>query len=203
MSILEIKKYGDEVLRTPCKDVGKITAKVRKLVDNMLETMYAANGVGLAAPQVGINHRIFVIDVSTGDEPLNPMVFINPKIVKKEGGVISSEGCLSFPEVYTKVKRHQRVIVKAKDHKGRPFTMDVNDGTLLCRAIQHESDHLDGILFIDHAMNRFETNHELAEHKFQPIQEDYLIDEPDLDEIIANLPPEIVEEELNQPSKEL
>lgn len=185
MSIQEIKVYGNEVLRQPCKKVTKISSKIKKLVDDLLETMYKANGVGLAAPQIGVNHRVFVIDVSSGDEPLNPLVFINPQIVKREGAIVSYEGCLSFPEVYTNVKRAERVIVRARNLKNRPFTMDVDKGTLLCRAIQHEYDHLEGVLFVDHAMNRFETNHVLNEGGLMPIQEDYLLDEPELEEIIA------------------
>lgn len=186
MSILEIKKYGNEVLRTPSKEIHKVSVKTRKIVDDLLETMYSANGVGLAAPQVGLNIRMFVIDVSTGNEPLNPMVFINPKIVKKEGGVLSYEGCLSFPDVYIHVRRYERIIVKAKDHKNRPFAMDVNEGTLLCRAIQHEFDHLDGVLYIDHSLNRFETNTSLQEKGLPFIQEEFLLEEPELDEIISS-----------------
>lgn len=147
--------------------------------------MYKNNGVGLAAPQVGISLRIFVIDVSTDEEPLNPIVFINPRIIKREGGVISHEGCLSFPEVFINVKRSERVIVKAKDYKNRPFTMDVGNGTLLCRAIQHEFDHLNSVLFIDHTINRFEVNNALQEKQLPLIEEKYLLDEPDLDQLIA------------------
>lgn len=184
MPTIEIKKYGTEVLRTPCKEVQKFSAKIKKLIDDLLETMYAANGVGLAAPQLGVSLRVFVIDVSIGDEPLNPIIFVNPRIVKKEGAVLSYEGCLSFPDVYTNVKRYEHIIIKAKDHKGRPFTMEVKNGTLLCRAIQHELDHLDGILFVDHTMNRFETNNILQEKGLPPIQEEFLLEEPHLDEII-------------------
>jgi peptide deformylase len=200
----EIKKYGSEVLRTPCKEISKFSSKTRKLIDDLLTTMYAANGVGLAAPQIGVSQKIFVIDVAIGDEPPNPMVFVNPRIVKKEGAVLSYEGCLSFPEVYTHVKRYERIIVKAKDHRNRPFTMDVDEGTLLCRAIQHESDHLDGILFVDHAMNRFDTNKALNEMNLPPIQEDFLLEEPQLEEIIQEkckeTLPSFEEEELSEQS---
>lgn len=200
MSIVEIKKYGDEILRKPCKEVTKFSSKTNKIIDDLIDTMYAANGVGLAAPQLGISLRIFVIDTSTGDEPLNPMVFVNPKIVKTEGGVLSYEGCLSFPDVYTHVKRYERVIVKAKDHKNRPFTMDVTDGTLLCRAIQHESDHLKGVVYIDHAINRFETNSALNERGFMALQEEFLLEEPELEEIIAQ---KIATEGLNTDLEEI
>ncbi|MEW5822234.1 MAG: peptide deformylase [Cyanobacteriota bacterium] len=184
MSVLEIKKYGNNVLRQPCKKVQKFSAKIKKLIEDLLETMYAANGVGLAAPQVGVPLKVFVIDVSTGDEPLNPIVFVNPVIIKKEGAILSYEGCLSFPEVYTNVKRHENVIIKAFDHKNRPFTMNVTGGTLLCRAIQHEFDHLQGILFVDHTINRFETNNALNEKGLPPIQEEYLLEEIELEEAI-------------------
>jgi len=117
--------------------------------------LYAKNGVGLAAPQVGENYRIFVIDTSSGDEPLNPMVFINPKIIKKSGAFVSQEGCLSFPDVYTDVRRYSDVMVKALDKQGRSFVIEAHGGSLLAKALQHEFDHLDGILFIDHARNRW------------------------------------------------
>lgn len=185
MTIIDIRKYGDEVLRTPCKKVTKISSKVKKLIDDLLDSMYAANGVGLAAPQIGVNMNVFVIDVSHEDDPPDPIVFVNPVIVKKEGAVLSHEGCLSFPDVYINVKRYDRVIVKAHDYKNRPFSLNVKNGTLLCRAIQHEYDHLNGILFVDHSMNRFETNNELNEKGLPLIQEDFLLEEKELEEQIA------------------
>ena len=103
MSVKKIVKYGDNFLRQPTKEVHKISRKVQDLIHDLLDTMYAANGVGLAAPQIGSNLRVFVIDVSMNDEPLNPIVFINPKIIKKSGAVVSHEGCLSFPEAYADV----------------------------------------------------------------------------------------------------
>lgn len=107
MAIRRILKYGEQTLRQPSKEVFKVSKKIQDLVHDMLETMYSANGVGLAAPQIGENLRIFVIDVSSDKEPLNPIVFINPKIIKKSGSVCSQEGCLSFPEVYSDVKRSE------------------------------------------------------------------------------------------------
>ena len=101
MAIKKIVKYGENTLRQPSKEVHKVSQKVKTLVQDLMDTMYAQNGVGLAAPQIGENVRVFVIDVSTNNEPLNPMVFINPKIIKKSGAVISHEGCLSFPEALT------------------------------------------------------------------------------------------------------
>lgn len=197
MTIIDVRKYGDEVLRKPCKKVTKISSKIKKLIDDLLDSMYAANGVGLAAPQIGVNLSVFVIDVSHEDAPPDPIVFINPVIVKKEGAVLSHEGCLSFPEVYINVKRYDRVIVKAKDHKNRPFTLDVREGTLLCRCIQHEYDHLQGVLFVDHSMNRFETNNALNEKGLPLIQEDYLLEEKELEEQIAIKENEL-KEQINQ-----
>lgn len=114
MSIRKVVRYGEDSLRQPSKEVHKVSQKVKNLVADLLDTMYAQNGVGLAAPQIGENYRVFVIDVSTGNEPLNPMVFINPKIIKKSGAVISHEGCLSFPEAFTDVRRYSDVMVKAR-----------------------------------------------------------------------------------------
>ena len=154
---------------------------------NLLDTMYAQNGVGLAAPQIGENYRVFVIDVSTGNEPLNPIVFINPKIIKKSGAVISHEGCLSFPEAFTDVRRYSDVMVKAMDRNGRSFVLEAKDGSLLARAIQHEFDHLDGILFIDHVINRFEAEEVLKKFNLPPIQIEKLLDEPELEAKIEEL----------------
>ncbi len=190
MSIRKIVKYGDDVLRTPTKEVHKVSQKIKVLVEDMLDTMYAQNGVGLAAPQIGESYRVFVIDVSTGNEPLNPMVFINPKIIKKSGACISHEGCLSFPEAFTDVKRYANVMVKALDRNGRSFVLEAKDGTLLARAIQHEFDHLDGILFIDHVINRFEADEVLAKHNLPPLEVERLLDEPELTEEINKLPRE-------------
>ncbi len=188
MSVKKIVKYGDDFLRQPTKEVHKVSRKVQDLIHDLLDTMYAANGVGLAAPQIGSNLRVFVIDVSMNDEPLNPIVFINPKIIKKSGAVESHEGCLSFPEAYTEVRRYKDVMVKALDRHGRPFILEAKDGSLLARAIQHEFDHLEGILFIDHSRNRFETDKILMEHGLPPVDVDKLLEEPELEEILKNLP---------------
>ena len=146
--------------------------------------MYHANGVGLAAPQVGENLRIFVIDVSDPSGPINPLVFVNPKIIKKSGAISSYEGCLSFPKAYTTVRRYANVMVKALDINGRPFVKEAKDGELLARAIQHEFDHLDGNLFIDHCRNRFEADNVLKKYNLSPVEVDRLIDEPELEEAI-------------------
>ena len=182
MSIKKVVRYGEPSLRQPSKEVHKVSQKIKNLVVDLLDTMYAQNGVGLAAPQIGENYRVFVIDVSTGNEPLNPMVFINPKIIKKSGAIKSNEGCLSFPEAYTDVKRYKNIMVKATNEHGKPFVLEAKDGTLLARAIQHENDHLDGILFIDHCMNRFETEEILKKYNLPDIELDRLIEEKDLEE---------------------
>lgn len=184
MSIKKVVRYGEASLRQPSKEVHKVSQKVKNLIADLLDTMYAQNGVGLAAPQIGENVRIFVIDTSTGNEPLNPIVFINPKIIKKSGACISHEGCLSFPEAFTDVKRYSNIMVKALDRNGRSFVLEAKDGTLLARAIQHEFDHLDGILFIDHVINRFEAEEVLKKYNLPPIEVEKLLDEPELQEKI-------------------
>lgn len=181
MAIRKIVKYGTPSLREPSKEVHKISRKVHDLVKDLLDTLYSQNGVGLAAPQIGENYRIFVIDTSSGDEPLNPIVFINPKIIKKSGAFVSNEGCLSFPEVYTDVRRYSNVMIKALDSHGKPFVIDAKDESLLVKAIQHEFDHLDGILFIDHARNRFEVEQELSSKNLPPLEVEKMIDESELD----------------------
>lgn len=185
MSIRKIVKYGSDVLRQKSKEITKISKKIQVLAEDMLDTMYANSGVGLAGPQVGELLRIFVIDVSDPKGPCNPMVFINPKIIKKEGAVACNEGCLSFPDVYTYVRRYKNVTVKALDLKGKPFVVEAKDGELLSRAIQHEFDHLNGVLFVDHSRNRFDADKELSEKGLPPVQPDYLLEEPELEEIIA------------------
>ena len=185
MAIRKILKYGDPLLRQKSKEVSKVSKKIQILAEDMLDTMYANNGVGLAAPQVGELLRMFVIDVSGPKEKYNPIVLINPKIIAKEGAVACSEGCLSFPEVYTDVRRYKNVKVKALDIKGKPFIIEGKDGELLSRALQHEFDHLDGILFIDHSRNRFDADQKLEEKGLPPVQAEKLIEEDELEKIIA------------------
>ncbi len=185
MAIKKVLKYGEKSLREPSKEVHKVSKKITELVRDLLDTMYAQNGVGLAAPQIGENVRVFVVDVSTNNEPLNPIVFINPKIIKKSGAIKSNEGCLSFPEAYTDVKRYKNIMIKALNEHGKSFVLEAKDGSLLARAIQHENDHLDGILFIDHCINRFETEEILKKHNLPNLDPDKLIDEKNLEEEIA------------------
>ncbi len=182
MSVKKVLRYGEKSLREPSKEVHKVSRKIQEIVQDLLDTMYSQNGVGLAAPQIGENYRVFVIDTSSGDEPLNPMVFINPKIIKKSGAFVSHEGCLSFPEMYTNVRRYKNIMVKALDEKGRSFVIEAKDGSLLTKAVQHEYDHLDGILFIDHSINRFEAEKELAQNNLPPLEVEKLLEEPELDE---------------------
>lgn len=189
MSVRKIVKYGTPSLREKSKEVHKISKKVQILVDDLYDTLYAANGVGLAAPQIGENLRVFVIDVGVDKKSMNPITFINPKILKKEGAVNSYEGCLSFPEAYTNVRRYKYVKVKALDIKGRPFILEADEGSLLARAIQHEFDHLDGVLFVDHCRNRFEADKILTEKGLEPVDAKYLLDEKELEEEIQKNPP--------------
>jgi len=184
MAVKKVLKYGEESLRQPSKDVHKVSNKIKDLVKDLFDTMYTNNGVGLAAPQIGVNYRVFVVDVSTGDEPLKPMVFINPKFIKKSGAFESDEGCLSFPEVYTKVRRYKNVTIKALDSKGRSFILEANGGTLLTKALQHEFDHLDGVLFIDHARDIDDANEKLAKNNLPEVEKDKLIEEPALEQEI-------------------
>lgn len=188
MTILKIEKYGTKCLREKSKEVSKLSKKVQQLIENMVDTMYANDGVGLAAPQVGENLRIFIIDITDPNEAPDPIVFINPKIVKKCGAVNSYEGCLSFPKMYTNVRRYSDITVKATNFDGKPFVIEAKGGELLSRAIQHEFDHLDGLLFIDHARNVIEASTLLAKYELPQLDESKLIDEKELEEQIVSSP---------------
>lgn len=149
MSIRTILQYPDKRLRNPGKPVTDFGPELQTLVDDMAETMYAAPGVGLAAPQIGESLRLFIIDIATADDaPSDFRVFVNPEIVEREGDVVWEEGCLSFPGVHEEIKRSERVKVRAQDREGNTFELEA-DG-LLAIAIQHENDHLDGKLMVDH-----------------------------------------------------
>ena len=186
MTVRKIVTYGTESLREKSKEVFKGSKKIQMLVEDLYDTMYACNGVGLAAPQIGENVRVFVVDVGMDKKTMNPITFINPKIIKKEGAVNSYEGCLSFPDAYTNVRRYKYVKVKALNEKGKSFIIEADDGSLLARCIQHEFDHLNGILFIDHCRNRFETDKILTEHNLPPIKSNYLLDETEIETAIQN-----------------
>jgi peptide deformylase len=148
MAVRPILHYPDKRLRNPGKPVARFDAELRQLVDDMAETMYAAPGVGLAAPQIGVSLRLFVIDVAAGDDaPSQLRTFINPEIIERSGEVSYEEGCLSFPGVHEEIDRAERVKVRAQDIDGNSFELEA-DG-LLAIAIQHENDHLDGTLMVD------------------------------------------------------
>ena len=146
MAILEILQYPDPRLNTPAQRVEKIDASTRKLIDDMVETMYAAPGIGLAATQVNVHQQILVIDVSEDRSDLR--VFINPEITRREGMAVNQEGCLSVPGVYDNVERADSVTVTALDRNGSRFTL--NASGLLATCIQHEMDHLEGKVFVEH-----------------------------------------------------
>jgi peptide deformylase len=148
VSDLSIVTYGSKVLRKRAEDVKVVTPALKRLADDMLEAMYAASGVGLAAPQVGESVRLFVLDVSRDENKKEPMVFFNPRIVTSRGSATAEEGCLSIPDVWAEVTRPQIITVHALDREGKPFEVKDADG-LLARCIQHEYDHLEGVLFTD------------------------------------------------------
>jgi peptide deformylase len=146
--ILEICKYGHPVLNETAKPVTEFDGELKKLVENMFETMYAAPGVGLAAPQVGVSKRLFVMDCSGGKKPEERVVLVNPEILITEGTEKGDEGCLSFPGIYFQVERPKRVVARAQNVEGEWFEIDAMD--LTARCITHENDHLDGVLFISY-----------------------------------------------------
>jgi len=142
MALRNIRKFGDDVLRKKCREVEEIDNRLLTLIEDMKETMYDADGVGLAAPQVGILKRLFVIDIGEG-----PLVFINPEILETSGSQIDDEGCLSLPGETEEVMRPNYVKARALNEKGEEFEIEAEE--LLARAILHEYDHLNGTLFID------------------------------------------------------
>lgn len=144
MAIREIRLSGDEILRKTSREVEEVTDKIRELLDDMVETIHKYNGVGLAAPQVGILKRVIVIDLYDGEEPLQ---LVNPKIIKAKGKQEVEEGCLSFPNEYAKMVRPKEVTVEALDRDGKKVIITGKD--LLAQALAHEIDHLNGILFVD------------------------------------------------------
>lgn len=142
MALRNIRKYGDSILRKKCREVDEIDKRLLTLIEDMKETMYDADGVGLAAPQVGILKRLFVIDIGEG-----PLVFINPEILETDGSQTDEEGCLSLPGESEEVIRPNYVKATALNEKGEKFQIEAEE--LLARAILHENDHLNGTLFID------------------------------------------------------
>jgi peptide deformylase len=144
--ILKIVKYPEPILSQPGEPVTEFNAELRKLVADMFETTYASQGIGLAAPQVGVSKRLTVIDLSMGKNHDEKLVLINPEIISSEGRIYEEEGCLSFPDIREKVVRAAKVRVRAQDVNGKWFEKDGEE--LMARCFQHEIDHLDGILFL-------------------------------------------------------
>jgi peptide deformylase len=147
MALRPILKYPDPRLKQTAEPVKEVNDEIRRLVDDMAETMYAAPGVGLAANQVGVLLRVFVIDIANDDEPSDLRVFINPEITATVGTQTWEEGCLSFPGVTEEIRRAEKVTVKALDRDGKPFELEAEG--LLSVAVQHENDHLNGVVMLD------------------------------------------------------
>ncbi len=145
---LEIVKYGDPILQKEGEEVTNIDGQMAEFINNMFETMYEAKGVGLAAPQVALSKKLFVMDVSNGKESKDRIVCINPKIVDSKGTIISEEGCLSFPGIYFEVERPEIVTVQAVDLNGKEFTFEASGYSARC--VLHENDHINGRVFIEY-----------------------------------------------------
>jgi len=145
--IRPLMRYGADVLHAPAATVEEITPEIDRLITDMVETMYAAPGIGLAAPQVGVPLRILVIDLSMGRDPKGLITMINPEFVERDGMQLEEEGCLSVPGFNATVVRPMRAVVKGLDREGQP--QQIEGEGLLARAFQHEIDHLDGMLFVD------------------------------------------------------
>ena len=145
---LKIVKYGDPVLTQEASAVTTIDGNLARFVDEMFETMYASSGVGLAAPQVALSQKLFVMDCSAGRNPQDRVVCINPTIVETKGSIVSEEGCLSFPGIYIEVERPEIVTVTALDVNGKEFTLETNG--LAARCVLHETDHLYGRVFLEY-----------------------------------------------------
>jgi peptide deformylase len=162
---LELHYLGDRVLRQPAKRITKVDDEIRQLVREMLQTMYSKDGIGLAAPQVGVHKQLIVIDLEP-DKPENqPLVLINPTIKQVSRDIcVAQEGCLSIPGVYLDVKRPEVVEVTYKDEYGRPRTLQASG--LLARCIQHEMDHLNGVVFVDRVDNSLTLAQELSKNGF-------------------------------------
>jgi peptide deformylase len=162
---LKLHYLGDRVLRQPAKRVTKIDDEVRQLARQMLQTMYSEDGIGLAAPQVGVNKQIIVVDCELDKPDVPPLVLINPVITKFSSDTcVSQEGCLSIPQVFLDVTRSEVIEVSFKDEQGRPQKITAKG--LLARVIQHEIDHLNGVMFVDRVENTLARNQELAKHGF-------------------------------------
>ena len=165
MALLDIVKYGDAVLERPGDAVEEFDANLKRLVSDMFETMYSARGVGLAAPQIGVSKRLFVMDCSGGRDPEARVALINPVVLSVEGEQTGDEGCLSFPGIFFPVKRSIRAVVRAQDLNGEEFEFDGLD--LEARCMLHETDHCDGIVFIDRTTS---LKRELVKRKIRRLE---------------------------------
>ena len=162
---LTIYRLGDRVLRQPAKRIAKVDAEVKQLVREMLQTMYSADGIGLAAPQAGVNKQLIVIDCEPDEAATPPLILINPVVKPASRDLaVTQEGCLSIPGVYLDVKRPAAIEVSYKDDQGRPQKLSAT-GLLAC-CIQHEIDHLNGVLFVDRVENALLLNEALAKYGF-------------------------------------
>jgi peptide deformylase len=162
---LKISHLGERVLRQPSKRISQVNQEVRDLIRQMLQTMYSSDGIGLAAPQVGVNKQLIIVDIHPDEAANPPLILINPVIREaSEEFEIGQEGCLSIPGVYLDVKRPEMIAVAYKDENGRPQTLFASG--LLSRAIQHEIDHLEGVMFVDRVENPILLNQELGKHGF-------------------------------------
>ncbi len=166
--VLPIYLYGQKVLRKRAAEVAKVTPELAKLADDMLETMYQSNGIGLAAPQVGKSIRLIVVDVAGEEEEKHPYFLFNPVVAERKGACSAEEGCLSVPGVWADVERPETITVEALDKQGKRVVLKGIDG-LLARCILHEIDHLDGVLFVDKISA---TDRTLNEGKLKKISKD-------------------------------
>ena len=166
MEKLDIVLYPDEGLREICAPVAQMNDRIDKLIDDMFLTMYDAPGIGLAAPQVAIQERVIVVDISESND--QPIALINPEIIRTKGEIVWEEGCLSLPGVYAKVKRPSDILVRGLDRDGKPIEFEAND--LLAVCIQHEIDHLNGKMFIDH-LSGLKRTRALQKYRKMQIQE--------------------------------
>lgn len=165
MALLEIVLYPEPVLHNVGKPVAVFDERLQMLVASMFETMYEAKGVGLAAPQIGVSERIFVMDCSLGEDAAQKIAVVNPVVVHAEGEQTGDEGCLSFPGIYQKIRRNQRAVVRGQDVFGSDIEIDGMD--LTARCILHETDHCDGIVFLDRMTS---LKREFAKRKIRKLQ---------------------------------
>lgn len=147
MAVLDIKKYPEKILKEKTSVVGDLNSSVQRLIDDMIQTMHAVRGVGLAANQIGVSQRLCVVDLGTREDAVPLIVLVNPTIAEREGMVEADEACLSVPGYMTSIKRAEKVLVRGFDREGKE--VEIEGTGLLARALQHEIDHLEGLLFID------------------------------------------------------